>query len=512
MPAMPPGIITVILTGRYIRPDGTPIRGQVDITTPSILTLSGADTIAAGAATVTLDENGAFSVALIATDTPDMQPEDWAYEVTERFQHAPGRSYSIQLPSSTPVVDLADIAPADPATGDYVLVQGPPGTPGSQILSGTGAPSNGSGANGDYYIDTTVGAVKIHGPKAAGVWPAGVALGGGGGAVTSVNTLTGAVVLTAASVGALPDTGVVNNGNLFLVSAAGTYRGFTFQSGAARRWVFQVDNAAESGADAGSNFDLSAWSDTNVWKATLLAGRRDNPALAVGAATFTAGAILTVNGAQALRNTTAPAAPSSGITLYAQDDLLKLKTPTATSLIGPGAASPEFTPADHGLITWTADPANLRSGGDATVSGTIYLAKVKILEAVTVTNILVGVVGTPAGLTAGQCFAGLYSAAGTRLGVTADQATAWATTGAKTMALTAPVAVTPGFYYVALLAVGTTPPQFIGGAGGSSITNVGLATAASRFLTGPTAQTSLPASITLSSGTANIGARWAALS
>lgn len=41
---------------------------------------------------------------------------------------------------------------------------------------GSGAPSNGLGANGDLYIDTS--AHYIYGPKSSGVWPAGVSLVG----------------------------------------------------------------------------------------------------------------------------------------------------------------------------------------------------------------------------------------------------------------------------------------------------------------------------------------------
>ena len=46
--------------------------------------------------------------------------------------------------------------------------------------SGTGAPANTLGINGDLYIDTTAGAPKLYGPKANGVWPPGIALGGSG--------------------------------------------------------------------------------------------------------------------------------------------------------------------------------------------------------------------------------------------------------------------------------------------------------------------------------------------
>jgi hypothetical protein len=175
-------------------------------------------------------------------------------------------------------------------------------------------------------------------------------------------------------------------------------------------------------------------------------------------------------------------------------------------------SDPTFRPSDHNLIAWTQDPATLRTGGDTTTSGTVYLAKVKITSRNTlVSNIIVGILGSPAGLTSGNV-AGLYDSSGARLAVTADQTTAWSTVGTKVMALTAPVTLQPGYYYVALLSNGTTPPQFATGGGGSSATNAGLTAATARFLTGPTGQTALPASITLSSGTPVIGARWAALS
>lgn len=175
---------------------------------------------------------------------------------------------------------------------------------------------------------------------------------------------------------------------------------------------------------------------------------------------------------------------------------------------------PEFKATDHGLITWTSDPAACRSTDDSTTAGVVYLCKVKIVNRSTiVTNVLAGVTTAGATLTSGQCLAGLYDSTGTRLAITADQSTAWTTTGLKTMALTAPQTLAVGNYYVALLANGTTPPRFMTGAGGSASTlNAGLATSAARFLTSGTGQTALPASITLGSASTNSGARWAALS
>lgn len=50
------------------------------------------------------------------------------------------------------------------------------------VRNGSGAPSAGTGIDGDFYIDTT--AWDIYGPKAAGAWPAGASLIGPTGAGT----------------------------------------------------------------------------------------------------------------------------------------------------------------------------------------------------------------------------------------------------------------------------------------------------------------------------------------
>ncbi|MFB7312998.1 SGNH/GDSL hydrolase family protein [Streptomyces sp. NPDC056192] len=195
---MPAGIDTVTLTGRYVHPDGAPFAGKVTFSTPALLTLSGADTIAAGTATVNLDASGQFSVILVATDNADMQPTGWAYQVTEQLTGIAARVYSILLPSANSPVDLADIAPADPALGNYIPVPGPAGAAGNTILSGHGTPSSGTGRDGDYWMD--LDAWILYGPKASGAWPgSGLPITD---VITSVNGLTGAVVLTAAHVGA----------------------------------------------------------------------------------------------------------------------------------------------------------------------------------------------------------------------------------------------------------------------------------------------------------------------
>ncbi len=69
-----------------------------------------------------------------------------------------------------------DAGPAGPTgpTGPT----GATGASGNSTLSGSGAPDNAVGNNGDFYVDTTNN--RLYGPKASGAWPTtGIALGGG---------------------------------------------------------------------------------------------------------------------------------------------------------------------------------------------------------------------------------------------------------------------------------------------------------------------------------------------
>ncbi|WP_370738871.1 beta strand repeat-containing protein, partial [Nubsella zeaxanthinifaciens] len=65
---------------------------------------------------------------------------------------------------------------------------GAAGADGKTILNGAGAPSGATGKDGDFYIDPTTN--TIYGPKAGGVWPAGVSIKGadGQGGVTQAGT------------------------------------------------------------------------------------------------------------------------------------------------------------------------------------------------------------------------------------------------------------------------------------------------------------------------------------
>ncbi|MGW0530667.1 hypothetical protein [Streptomyces sp. NPDC003032] len=148
----------------------------------------------------------------------------------------------------------------------------------------------------------------------------------GNGSVDSVNGHLGPnIVLASGDVGALSKSGgQIDNGSLSLNTTAGPgERTFAFKTAGANRWAVNVSDAAESGGDAGSNFELSNWTDAGARKSPVLFASRLTGNVGVG--TNSLAARLTVNGAVALRNVTgAPAASSGTAIVYSEAGQLKV--------------------------------------------------------------------------------------------------------------------------------------------------------------------------------------------
>jgi hypothetical protein len=73
------------------------------------------------------------------------------------------------------------------AWGSGTSLVGPAGGSGNTMLTTSGAPSNGTGNNGDYANDPT--AQIMYGPKASGSWPAGKSYAGSGGAAGTMRNI-----------------------------------------------------------------------------------------------------------------------------------------------------------------------------------------------------------------------------------------------------------------------------------------------------------------------------------
>lgn len=240
---------------------------------------------------------------------------------------------------------------------------------------------------------------------------------------------------------------------------------------------------------------------------------------------FTAPVEITSSGMAAVRvlgRRTSPGPPASG-TFAANDAVLDSAGAwwlcTASGSPGTWATPPtpgnSWVPTDQGLTAWTFDPAACSSAGTTLSAGFIYLFELILRQAATINRVHAVLGSAGSGLTANQCLAGLYDSGGARVGITADQSTAWASAGNKAMSLTAPYAAAAGRYYVAMLFNGTTSPSLAcGSTHGATFTpgNANLAAGTYRFCRSASGQTALPSSITLSGYTPDANNVWTAAS
>jgi hypothetical protein len=122
------------------------------------------------------------------------------------------------------------------------------------------------------------------------------------------------------------------------------------------------------------------------------------------------------------------------------------------------------TPGDRGYLAETMPGYAIASSSIPSVAGRLEFARLKVPIGVPVTNIVMHVVTAGSTLTSGQCFAVLFDAACNKIGVTADQATAWASGGTKTMALASgPFQVSTPYAFVGFWYNGTTSPAWARG-------------------------------------------------
>jgi hypothetical protein len=182
------------------------------------------------------------------------------------------------------------------------------------------------------------------------------------------------------------------------------------------------------------------------------------------------------------------------------------------NLVPAPSAQPVSQASDRGYLAWSLPPSALSGGTALATAGTLYLTRIRRVPAGTVSNLVVLLSAAGVTLTAGQCFAALFDASGTWLRSTADQATAWASPGFKTMALTAPVTHTGGDLYAGLWFNGTTGPSIYRSSDTSSaMNNAGLS---SPNLETATADTGLTTTAPASFGaqTASSFHNWVAVS
>ncbi|MFJ5804880.1 hypothetical protein [Streptomyces sp. NPDC093093] len=182
---------------------------------------------------------------------------------------------------------------------------------------------------------------------------------------------------------------------------------------------------------------------------------------------------------------------------------------------GPAASGIDLSqplplPSDQGLLAWTGDPndaGHVTAQSNAGVAGRITLVKIQIRKSITWSKIWFGLAGVDGAASLTGCYLGVYDAAGTLKGVTAD-ISAQLLTGAvgKSVDLAVPFTANPGEYFIALLLNGTwaTNSLTLKSTGAGITVNCGLSAPRLRYSNMLTGQTSLPSTLDLTQQTTTI--------
>lgn len=186
---------------------------------------------------------------------------------------------------------------------------------------------------------------------------------------------------------------------------------------------------------------------------------------------------------------------------------------------GGGVAAPsvsDWSAADSGQIARTYDPAGC-TVAVAPVSGTVFLMGIMVRTAATTAGVVMAQAGAGTLMTVGRNFLGLYDSTGTQVAVSPDLSVTWQTANQLVNpGWVTPAALTPGLYWIGLLANSTgVLPTFrttmsSSASWGLSV-NAGLTAATSRVTTNGSGATVLPPSFTPSANGVPVVSWWAAI-
>lgn len=255
------------------------------------------------------------------------------------------------------------------------------------------------------------------------------------------------------------------------------------------------DNTGASAIEASYNGNLVARRNTYV-----VGG------LQVGATSGTFG-----SGGLGITDTSAPGTPAGGVAIWSEAGLLKWKAPSGTVYKLDGSSALNPNPVRRNLLGYSFDPA-------AAVNNLAASAGVEILVRVVADasgnagHVSFGLSNTPAGCA--NSFVGIRDANGNLLASSADiSGTLNASSAGKlTVALTSTAAITAGstYYVVFLIGSASTAPA-LARAASNSVINDGLNAGGYQSMTNGSGQTSLPASVTMTSAAQSSTAFYASM-
>jgi hypothetical protein len=101
----------VVVTGSYTTENGQPAQGTLTFTLSQ--PMANGMTVPPSPITVTLREDGSFTVNLLANDDAATVPQGVRYGVTEQINGAQPRDYFVVVSHDTSPVDIATLMPGE---------------------------------------------------------------------------------------------------------------------------------------------------------------------------------------------------------------------------------------------------------------------------------------------------------------------------------------------------------------------------------------------------------------